>query len=404
MSACGSCGRTIGATMTDGHESAPSACSVAHSNFMRESVWGCEPLYRSAYKCFKGVGKKHSVQNYKLHVVANTVKLARAHRTGTYKAKPPKIVPIEYPKKRTAMSIALPDRISQRSLNDLSLYPQATRHFIMDNCACQKGKGTDFARERMKAILRKAYVTYGTNDFKIVEVDVKGYYDNMDHAVISKMFMEMVDPWTAKQANEILDKQYSGVTGYNPGSQTVQIAGIAFLNKSDHHMKEVVRLRLYIRYMDDERILARDDAGAELILREVKSEAEKVKLTLHPKKTKVVSAKDGTVFLGFLFRVTDTGRVLVSCDPAKVKANRRKMRRLANKIKRGESDPDVLSESYGCIRAHISRGNTYGIRRRMDALYHQLEGEIQNDKSEKTVLGSDGEATDSHLQENNDRV
>ena len=381
MPSCGSWRRTTRAAMTDGRECAPSACSAAHSNFMREKVWGCEPLYVSAYKCFKGVGRKYSVQNYKLHVVSNTVKLARAHRNGTYKAKPPRVVPITYPKKRTARSIAFPDRTSQRSLNDVSLYPQTTSHFIRDNCACQKGKGTDYARMRMKAILRSAYLMYGTNDFKIVEVDAKGYYDNMDHAVTADMFRSMVDPWTAYNVNETLDKQYSGDTGYNPGSQMVQIAGIAYLNGSDHHMKEVVRRKLYLRYMDDSRTPAKDGEDAEYVLVEIVSEMSKVGLKPHPEKTRVVSAKDGTIFLGFLFRVTDTGKVLMSCDPAKVKANRRKLRRLANKIKRGETEPEALSKSYECIRAHISKGNTRGILRRMDALYNQLKGEINNEKS-----------------------
>jgi len=184
----GDAGRTIRAAMADGLEKVPSAYPAAHSNFMRDVVWGDEALYQSALRCFRGVGRKHSTQTYKLHIISNTVRLAHAHRTGTYREKPPRIVPIEYPKKRTAMSIAFPDRVTQRSINDLALYPQSVRHFVYSNYACQKGKGTDAARDFYFAMHHRAYLKYGTSDYRIVVVDVKGYYDNMRHDTTNKMF------------------------------------------------------------------------------------------------------------------------------------------------------------------------------------------------------------------------
>ena len=73
----------------------------------------------------------------------------------------------------------------------------------------------------------------------------------MRHDVTAAMFREYCDPWTAGEAMRTLDRQYKGDTGYNPGSQMVQIAGIAYLNKLDHYIKERMRRKIYIRYMDD---------------------------------------------------------------------------------------------------------------------------------------------------------
>ena len=344
---------------------------------MRDAIWGPEALYRSAYKCFKGVGRKHSTQSYKLHVISNIVNLAKAHRDGKYKEKPPKVVQIHYPKKRTALSISLVDRVTQRSFNDLSLYPQATKRFIYANYACQKGKGTDAAREYYAAMLHRAWLKYGTADFRIVVVDVKGYYDNMDHATTNAMFAEMCDPWTAAQVTRTLDKQYKGDKGYNPGSQMVQIAGISYLNKLDHYMKEVLRRKLYIRYMDDTHIVAKDEADAAYVMKEVSAQLKKVGLFAHPVKSRIVDAREGTVFLGFLHRVADNGKVLVSCDPAKVKANRRKMRRIANKTICRRLHRTALAESWQSMHNHIAKGNSKRLERRMTELYNNLEKEIE---------------------------
>ena len=84
------------------------------------------------------------------------------------------------------------------------------------------------------------------------------------------------------------------------------------------------------------------------------------------------------MFLGFLFKTLKSGKVLKTCDPKKVKANRRKLRRLTNKILRGETSPDALDESYQCIRAHMSKGNSSRLLRRMDEFFTQLKGEVQH--------------------------
>ena len=54
--------------------------------------------------------------------------------------------------------------------------------FIYDNYACQKGKGTDFARNRLKELLRRYYRKHGNTGY-VYQFDIKGYYPNMSHEV-----------------------------------------------------------------------------------------------------------------------------------------------------------------------------------------------------------------------------
>lgn len=358
--------------MTDGREIAPSAYPTALYQFV-DSIIGEDALYASAWKCWRGVGRKFSAQSYILNVIERTVELANELRNGTYKEGRTRIVHITYPKERTALSITFRDRVYQRSLNDNSLYPQSVRHFIYGNYACQKGKGTDAALKCLKSMLHRAWLIYRTNDFHILSADIRHYYDSMLHAETDRVFAKMVDPWTAARVKHTLASQYKGDMGYNPGSQMVQIAGISYLNGFDHFVKETLRRKLYIRYMDDFHIIGRDETELSAVRDAVAGNLAGIGMTLHPTKTKIVSAKDGFVFLGFLFRVTPSGKVLMLRDPKRVKEIKRRLRRLAHKVWRGETEPDAIDKSYECVRACMSKGNSLRLIRSMDDFVSSLK-------------------------------
>lgn len=215
-----------------------------------ENVIGFEPLLDSMYKCKKGVIWKDSVAHYYLNGIEETLKLEKQLREGTYKARKPVCFKVTHPKERDIVSISFRDRVYQRSLNDNAIYPQMSKGFIYDNMACQKGKGTDKARNRLKAFLQKYYRKHGTDGY-VLQCDISGYYPNMKHEVALETFKKKLDGWTYEKTETVLNEQYDGDTGYNPGSQMVQIAGISVLDELDHYIKEVLRIKYYIRYMDD---------------------------------------------------------------------------------------------------------------------------------------------------------
>lgn len=373
-------GRTTRNSMAEGLDKDLAAYSVVPAS-LPEGIIGEEALYRSALKCRKGVGRKYSVQSYSLNIIENTIKLSRELVKEKYKEGPIRKVSITYPKPRTALSICFRDRVYQRSINDNSLYPQMARKFIYNNFACQKGKGTEAALFAMKRMLRSAYLHYGTANFYIFSADVKGYYDSMIHSITDDMFKSSIDQWTFLRVQRTLNRQYKGEMGYNPGSQMVQIAGISYLNPLDHYIKEKMLRRYYIRYMDDFHILCGTKSETNWIWGEIEGELNKVGMDLHPTKTKIHKAKDGVVFLGFLFKVTDTGKVLMFRDPKRVKEIKRRLRRLTNKIIRNQDysigDLDI---SYKCVKACMEKGNSKRLLRSMEQLYRKLKGEIQNAK------------------------
>ena len=161
--------------------------------------------------------------------------------------------------------------------------------------------------------------------------------------------------------------------GYNPGSQMVQIAGISYLNGFDHFVKEGLRRKMYIRYMDDFHIIGADAAELEGVREKIAENLARIGMTLHPDKTRILSARDGVLFLGFLLKVTETGKVIMMRDPKRVKEIKRRLRRLAHKVWRGETEPDAIDKSYECVRACMSKGNSLRLIRSMDDFVSSLK-------------------------------
>lgn len=335
------------------------------------SVIGFDALYESMNKCRKGVIWKDSVAAFVLRGVERTMKLARDLQTGKYKPSPPKHFTVTHPKPREIASIAFRDRVYQRSLNDNEVYPRMTRGFIYDNFACQKGKGTDAARNRLKEFLHRHYRQYGADGW-VAQFDIKGYYPNMSHDVAEATFRRVLPDWIYRRVVDILRTQYDGDKGYNPGSQLVQIAGISVLNPLDHYIKEQLHVKLYLRYMDDFILIHPDRGYLEDCREKITAYLAGLKFDVHEKKTRVYPLREGIRFLGFDFRLTASGKVLMLIQSANVKAERRKLRRLVAKSKRGGLPREKADESYAAWRNHAAKGNTFHLLQRMDAYYNDL--------------------------------
>ncbi len=337
-----------------------------------EEVVGFNALYESAQKCQKGVLWKDSVAHYMLNSIEETLKLEEQLKNGTYRSRPLRPFSVtSIGKKRVVMGVAFRDRVFQRSLNDNAIYPQVTKSFIYDNAACQKRKGTDFARGRLICFLQKFYRKHKAEGY-VLQCDISGYYPNMRHDTVEAAFKHYLEPEIYEMAIKVLRTQYPGDVGYLPGSQMIQIAGIAVLNDLDHFIKERLHIKYYIRYMDDFILIHEDPNYLTKCKVTIENELDKLGFQLHPKKTKIYKITDGIKFLGFTHKLTETGKVIALIIPKNVKAERKKLYRLVQKSKRGEISREKVDQCYASWRNHASKGNTHNLLKRMDAYYHSL--------------------------------
>ena len=318
-------------------------------------VAGFDALWRSLELCMRGSAWKSRPAWCWEHRMEFCSELSAKLIRGDYRPKDTVEFTVTRPKERHILATDFTDRVVQRSFNDNLVYPAMCRSWIYDNCACQKGKGTDFARDRLHAHMERAWREEG--QFSALYVDVSGYYDHMRHEVTERRFREKLPSWGYEFVAATLAHQYGGDgRGYKPGSQLVQIAGIDYLDPLDHFVKERLRAKHYVRYMDDLIVLSSDEGFLRECLGSVTGQLAAVGMGPHPRKTHIGKASAPIRFLGFDHLLDVRGHAYMLACPDKVKQTRRDMAKLARLEGDGRLTMEQVMKSWECRRAHISKG------------------------------------------------
>ena len=133
------------------------------------------------YECKKNVMWKDSVAGWVKNGLANCHRLNKQLMDDTYTIDKYSEFIIHEPKTREIVSTRFKDRVFQRSLCDNYLYEAVTKSFIFDNCACQVGKGTDFARRRLLIHMQRFFRKHGTDGY-VLNCDIKNYFGSTPHS------------------------------------------------------------------------------------------------------------------------------------------------------------------------------------------------------------------------------
>ena len=122
----------------------------------------------------KGVAWKDSVLGFRTNIIPNIIRLRNELISGSYRILPYLWFLIYEPKRREIEATAFRDGVVQKSLCKNYLYQEIVRHFIYDNSANQIGKGTDFARNRLKCQLHRFERKHGLEGW-VVQFDIHNF-------------------------------------------------------------------------------------------------------------------------------------------------------------------------------------------------------------------------------------
>ena len=336
----------------------------------KELIIGIDALYDSMLKCEKGVKWKGTVAYFRHHWPDEVYKLSKQLHDGSYTERKAKYFIVTEPKLREIMSINFRDRVFQRSLNDVAIYPQVTKSFIADNFACQRGKGTNPARDRLKDFLHWYFRRYGISGW-VLKIDIKGYYPNMQHEYAEGMLVLYLDDETYQMAVRVLS-HLPGDVGYNPGSQIVQIVGITALDKIDHFIKERLKIKCYVRYMDDFTLIHHDKEYLEQCLEEIKAKLAEIGMEVNEKKTYIQPITKPIKHLGFVYRLTETGKVIVFADSEKIKHEKKKVKRMVALVEKGELTKHDVDVHWKSWKASVRYGNSHKLMHKLNQWYDSL--------------------------------
>ena len=258
-------------------------------------------------EAFKEVRKpswwKASTQRYEADVIMNNLRLQREVRNGTYKQSPLLHFTLnERGKIRDIHAPAVRDRVLQKVINQDILLPSLRKYLIYDNSASLEHRGTDFARKRHLIHLREFIRENGTDGY-ILQVDIKHYFESIDHEVCWQMIEPLIPDSTKPLIHYLIDEASETDTGLNLGSEMPQTLAVFYLHTVDNYCKIVEGVKGYGRYMDDIYLFGKDKEELQRILDGIRKQLIPLKLEVNEKKTHITKLTHGYVFLQQKYKV-----------------------------------------------------------------------------------------------------
>lgn len=285
------------------------------------AVCGLNPLLLGECRAHRRVGYKNSVSSFHLLTMSKCYKLKRGLMHGTYRPQRGETHEVYEPKYRVTVSSKYPDRVVQAAFVVNYFYQHVIPRLIKNNFACIKGRGVDAAREALKDILRHASM-----DDWALKADMQNYFASIVHAALYGEICPMLpDAWARAYYAQTVENTGAPV-GLDLGSEVYQLSATSLLNRLDHALDS----GKYVRYQDD-LLFVGSKAECQRALEIIKTEAARLRLTVHPHKTYVQPIARPVAFLGFTYLRHESGRVTAKRLPDKIRHERRKLRHMLRK-------------------------------------------------------------------------
>lgn len=272
------------------------------------------------------------------------------------------------------MALPFKDRVVQWAIYRV-LNPYLERRYILDSYACRVGFGTHRAADRLQYWVRR--LSRKHQRVYVLKLDISKYFYRVDHDILIGILRRMIADkdllWLLETiircdhtpfGVQIGDHNYQqsrlpGI-GMPIGNLTSQMFANLYLNELDQYAKHVLKIRHYIRYMDDIVILHPSKKHLWKLKRQINDFLEqRLRLALN-NKTSVRAANQGIDFCGY--RIWPGYRKLRKGTALKM---RHRLRYLQKAYARGDISLDEVDASMQSYMGLMKHCNSYGLRRKI---------------------------------------
>lgn len=214
----------------------------------------------------------------------------------------------------------------------------------------------------------RRFTEFSRSSRYVLQCDLKKYFPSIDHQILKALLRRKLKcPDTLWLVDKIIDSsnEQEAVIEYFPGDDlftplqrrrglpignlTSQFSANVYLNSFDHFIKEQLKIKKYIRYVDDFALFADNSeilAAARLALEDYLAS---LRLKIHPIKSQLFETKQGEIFLGF--------RILPSqirVRTENLRRARRRLRQMQVEYVEGKIDLSKITQSLQSWAAHLT--------------------------------------------------
>lgn len=331
-----------------------------------------ENLLGAARKAQRGKRFRPPVLAFNYNLEGELFQLQRELRSRTYQPGAYKHFEIYEPKRRIISAAPYRDRVVHHALCNI-IIPIFEPTFIATSYANRVGYGTHRA-------LRQ-FVRYARSSPYVLQCDIRKYFPSIDIAILKQQIRRKLKCRdTLWLIDTILDspnfhetpiEYFPGDSLLTPlerpkglpiGNLTSQFFANVYLNRFDHFVKETLKVRKYLRYVDDFALFGSDREFLAQCRDRIENELATLRLKIHPVKSQLFQTRHGASFVGF--RVL---RDRIRVRNYNLQMGRDRLKRLQADYAAGKISAAQVSQSLQSWNAHLSHGDTWRLREQIFA-------------------------------------
>ena len=342
----------------------------------------------------KNTKNKSKIENFERFYSLNLIRIKEELSSNSYTPGKYNIFLIREPKLRIIMSQEIKDKIVNHLVAKYFLIDIFNDTLILENCATRVGMGTHYALK----LFKKNYNYYKNKyeRFYILKFDISKYFYNIDHELAKKLIEKKIkDKYTLKIIFSIIDSTdelyvndtinrlkkkeierlryldindkkikieeveklpiYKKEKGLPIGNMSSQIIATFYLDELDHYIKEKLKIKGYVRYMDDGVIIHENKEYLKYVKLEIEKIVNKYKLELN-KKTKIYSSNEEIEFLGFRF-FRKNNRTISKVTNKTKKRFKRKIKKIYKEYDNNKISDEEKQSIIASYLGHLGYGN-----------------------------------------------
>ena len=258
--------------------------------------------FKKMYEAYKRAAKEkrenREVVLFELDLAMNLLSILVDLKNDTYSFSDYRKFTIYDPKQREILSLPFRDRVVHQWYVEEFIKPIFIPKFIKDSYACIEGRGVHLAINTFQSYMRKAYRE--NENFYILKCDISKFFYSIDkqilYKIIERQYKDKRFLWITKK---IIFQHSTEDVGIPIGNYTSQYYANIYLNQLDHYIKEVLRVKYYVRYMDDFLLILPNKEESKRVKQVLEKYLKDVLNLKLNKKTNYFPNKNGVKFCGF---------------------------------------------------------------------------------------------------------